>query len=256
MMNTLKKFEINSSTYFFILLYFLCGFIKNILIIYLIVIVHEFGHILMAYLSGYKINKITIYPFGGITKTDTLLNSPLKKDLLVFSGGLIFQIFLYLLMILLKQNSIINLDFFNMFIKYNWFIFIFNLIPIIPLDGYLILNNLFNKFFSYYKSLWISLIISIISLTLFIYYYQDNYVIIIFLLFNIINYLKNINTLYNRFILERYLYDFPYYRIKYFNSINLKNLTKDCLCYFKENNNYLSEKRILNKKFDNIPSFW
>lgn len=251
MINILKKFEVNNSTYLFILLYFLCGFIKNIIAIYLIVIVHEFGHVLMAYLCGYKIKKVTIYPFGGITKTDTLLNSPLKKDLLVFVGGFIFQFFLYVVMIFLKQNSVINLNFFNMFLKYNWFIFIFNLIPIIPLDGYLILNNLFNKFFSYYKSLWFSLIISIISLVLFLYYYQDNYVIIIFLLFNIINYLKNINKLYNRFLLERYLYDFPYYKIKYFNNMDLKKIYKECLCFFKEKNNYLNEKRILNKKFDN-----
>lgn len=256
MMNILKKFEINSSTYIFILLYFLCGFIKNIMVIYLIVIIHELGHVVMALLCRYKIKKVIIYPFGGITKTDTLLNSPLKKDLLVFCGGFIFQGFLYLLMILLKQNSIINLDFFNIFIKYNWFIFVFNLIPIIPLDGYLILNVLFNKFFSYYKSLWLSLIISIISLALFLYYYQDNYVIITFLLFNLMNYLKNINVLYNRFILERYLYDFSYHKIKYFNNIDLKKIPRECLCYFKNKNKFLSEKQILHKRFDNVSRIW
>lgn len=256
MMNILKKFEINSSTYFFILLYFLCGFIKAIMMVYLIVLVHELGHILMAYISGYKIKKVTIYPFGGITTVDTLINTPLKKDLLVFVGGFIFQIILYVLVYLLFKNRIIDVEFYNIFNKYNKFIFLFNLIPIIPLDGYLILNNLFNKYLSYYKSLWISLIISIVSLILFLCFYKDNYVIIFFLLFNIINYLKNINSLYNRFILERYLYDFPYCKIKYFKNSDLKKISRECLCYFKENSNYLSEKRILHKKFDNIPSFW
>lgn len=252
MMNILKKFEINNSTYFFILLYFLCGFIKNIMVIYLIVIIHELGHVVMALLCRYKIKKVIIYPFGGITKTETLLNSPLKKDLLVFVGGFIFQILLYILMALLYYSSFIDFTFFNMYKKYNLFIFIFNLIPIIPLDGYLLLNTFFNKFFSYYKSLWISLFISIISLCLFLYFYQDNYIIIIFLVFNIINYLKNIDSLFNRFVLERYLYDLPYFKIRYFNNVNLKKLSKECLCYFKDKSFYINEKKILHKRFDNI----
>ncbi len=209
----------------------------------------------MGYLCGYKINKVIIYPFGGITKTNTLINSPLKKDLIVFVGGFIFQILLLFLFFLLYKNSLIQSELYYLFKKYNTFIFLFNLIPIIPLDGYLILNILFNKIFPYYKSLWLSLIVSILSIILFLCFYKNNYVIILFLLFNIINYLKNINSLYNCFILERYLYDFPYYKIKYFKDMNLKKLSKECYCYFKEEKGYINEKKLLNKKFDNIQSF-
>ena len=124
------------------------------------------------------------------------------------------------------------------------------MIPIIPLDGYLILNNLFNNILSYYKSLWLSLIISVVSLCLFLYFYKDNYVIIGFLVFNSILYLKNIKSLYNRFVLERYLYDFPYNKIKYFNKLDLKNLTRECFCCFKKEKGYINEKSLLNKKIN------
>lgn len=257
MKNIQKKFEINSSTYFFVLLYFLCGFIKNILIIYFIVLIHEMGHIAMSLISGYKIKKITIFPFGGITETNVLLNSSLKKDFMVFNGGFLFQIILQVIIFILHKNfAAIDLNFYNLFSKYNLFILFFNLIPIIPLDGYLILNNIFNILFSYLTSLWISLFLSIISLCLFVYYYRSNQIIIIFLIFNIINYLKNIDVLYNRFILERYLYKLPFYKIKYYQDSNLKKIKRETLCYFKIENTYQSEKELLNKKFDNNKRIW
>ena len=91
---------------------------------------------------------------------------------------------------------------------------------------------------------------------MFLYFYKENYVIIGFLVYNSIIYLKNIKIFYKRFILERYLYDLTFDKIKYFNEINLHKLTRDCFCYFKNDNSYISEKKLLNKKFDNIRSFW
>lgn len=256
MKNIFRKFEINISTYFLVLLYFLCGYIKNIMVIYLIVIIHEIGHICMVWLCGYKLKKVTIYPFGGVTKAETFLNSPLNKDLIVFLGGFLFQILLLLVISVFFKLNLVSETMFNLVNKYNRFIFLFNIIPIIPLDGYLILNNCFNKFFSYYKCLWISLAFSVLSLGLFLFFYHNNFVIVSFLLFNVINYLKNIELLYNRFILERYLYNFPYSKISYYNNVDLKKLKRERLCYFMSKNTYLSEKNILAKKFDNKRSFW
>ena len=253
MKNILSKFHVDLTTYILLLIYFLCGYIKNALIIYLIVIFHELGHIIISYYYGYKIKKITIYPFGGITETDNYLNSPLKEDLFVFSGGFLFQIILSIIFNLLP---IFSINFLNLFNKYNGFIFIFNLLPIIPLDGYLILNVILNKIFSYYKCLWISLFVSVFTLIGFIYFYRDNYPIILFLFFNLINYLKNIDILFNRFILERYLYNFKYNKIKYYKKPNLRYLTKDCLGYFADKSKYVNEKIILAKKFDKSRSFW
>ena len=77
MKNILK---IDNTTYLIILLSFLCGQFKNIIILYLIIIFHEFGHYLFIKKYQHKIINITIYPFGGITKYQTLLNHNLKEE--------------------------------------------------------------------------------------------------------------------------------------------------------------------------------
>ena len=49
-MKNIKKFKIDSFTYVFLLTSFLCGQIKNTIILFLIVIFHEFGHVFFALL--------------------------------------------------------------------------------------------------------------------------------------------------------------------------------------------------------------
>ena len=67
-----NKWQINYFTYFYFFLAFLCGYFKNSCFIFLIVIIHELGHILTIKLFKYQIISITLYPFGGITKIDCL----------------------------------------------------------------------------------------------------------------------------------------------------------------------------------------
>ena len=253
MMNILKRFKVDFSTYVLLLIYFLCGYIKNALIIYLIVVFHEMGHVIISNICGYKIKKITIYPFGGITETSNFLNSSIKYDLYVFCGGLLFQGILWMF---LNFSGWLSVNCLSLFNKYNFFIFVFNLLPIIPLDVYLILNVILNKFFSYYKTLWLSFFISTILLFGFVYFYRSNFPVVLFLFYSLISYLKNIEILYNKFILERYLYDFQFKKIKYFTSRNLRYLRRECFCYFKDNRHYISEKKLLTKKFDKSVSFW
>lgn len=256
MKNILSKIDINVSTLLFILLYFFCGYIKDIIIIYFIIFFHELGHVFMSLLFKRKILKITLYPFGGITKTNSYLNSSMKEDFYIYIGGILFQIVLELIVVLLYYNQIIDFDLITKIYMYNHSMILFNLLPIIPLDGYLLFNLLFNKYLAYYKSLYFSFFLSILILIWFTLKNYDNYIIISFLIYNSTIYLKNIGFLYNRFILERYLYDFNYKKILYYNYDNLKALRKNCFCYFKKNNRYQSEKKILMKKFDNYNIFW
>lgn len=256
MKNIIKKLKFHNTTYIFILIYFLCGYFKAIIAIFSVVLIHECGHVFMSLLCKYKIKRITIYPFGGITESEKLINSPIIKDFLVYLGGFIFQIIFFVFLNILLKNNLINTELYNVIKKYNYFILVFNLIPIIPLDGYLLLNLILNKLFSYYMSLRLSLIISVIFFIGFFYFYQNNYIIMGFLLYNSFIYYKNINYFYNKFLLERYLYSLSYNKIKYYKGLNLKMLSRECLAYFKENNKYINEKNILNKKFDNKLSFW
>ncbi len=260
MMNILKKFKISYYTYFFILLCFLCGYIKNILIIFFICLFHELGHIFFIKLFKYQIINIEILPFGGYTNIYKKINSSITKDIIISIGGILFQLLLFIILIILHNN--INIITYELFIKYNLTILIFNLIPIIPLDGSKIIHSILEYFFSYYYSYYFNLILSIIFLSIFLYinyiFNIDNYFICTFLVYKMFIYYKDYKYIYQRFLLERSLYDLDYHKIDN-HTKNIKELKKNVLHYFKLNNKYIKEDKVimdfLGKKIDKRQDF-
>ena len=200
-------------------------------------------------LFHYKILNITIYPFGGITKINKDLNTPIYKELLIASGGVIFQLILFLIINYLP----LSIYFKSNFIKYNFSILFFNLLPIIPLDGSVILNSFLNMIFSYKKSYYIYFIISVIGIFLYlftnIWFSLNNYLIISLFIIKTIYAWKNYKFLLNRFLLERYINKYEY---KFINTKegNLDILKIDTYQYFKENGKIVSEMTKLKERFD------
>ena len=245
----MKTIKIDFLTIYFLLLLFLCGYLKVGLIIFFIVIFHELGHILFIKLFNYKIVSINIYPFGGITKINKDINTPVNKELIIAAAGVIFQLLLFIIIIILPISNYNK----SLFYKYNLSILIFNLLPIIPLDGSIILNSLLNKIFSYKLSYYIYLIISFITLILYIltnYWLSlNNYLIVGLFLIKTYYAWKNYKYLYNKFLLERYLnkYEFKYISTK---EGTLDILKLDTYQYFKHNNKIISEKEKLKERFN------
>ena len=68
-------FKINITTYLLLLSILLCGYFNYLLIISLILIIHDLGHIVFLKLFKIKINNITILPFGSIINSDLKLNT-------------------------------------------------------------------------------------------------------------------------------------------------------------------------------------
>lgn len=250
----LTKFKINNLTYLIFLSFLLTGFIKNILLILLIIIVHELGHIMFLKMLHYEIENVEIFPFGGVTKTSKYLNSSINKDIIIYLGGFLLQIFLFLIIFNIYNNHLISNNTYNLFNTYNKSILLFNLLPIRPLDGGELLLLILEKYKSFYKSLTIMNYISIISLIIFtlinIKLNLNNYIIISFLLFKIIYNIKNKIIIQNKFLLERYLHNFPYKKIEHNNLKNVNFLKKETLHFFKNNDKYIHEKELLKEKFD------
>ena len=243
MKNILSKIKINSYTYFFIFICLICGYIKNICIIFTICLIHELGHIVITKIFHFEIVKIEILPFGGYTTINKKINSNINYDLLIACGGFISQFILLILVFLFKNHF--NILTYHLIIEYNLILIIFNMLPIIPLDGSRILELLLEKYFSYHKAYHLIIYISIIIIVLFIfinYHYKlDNYFIITFLIYNTIIYFINYKYMQKRFLLERYLYDLNYQKIDN-KTKNIKDLKKNVYHYFKENNHYVNEK--------------
>ena len=235
-----------------VILYFLMcltGDFKRVILTFIIIIIHETGHLI--FLKNFKVSvtKLTIYPFGGLIETDKLINFSPLKELLISIGGLLNQLILYILFFYLYKYNLINTYTYNLFLSINTSLILFNIIPIYPLDGYIILNSIFNIYIPYLKSNILSLIISIITLIIFILYsynYKINSIFVIsFLLYKLYNYLKDYKYIHNKFILERSMYNIPYNKIIYLNTYNPYLLKLNKYYYF----NYKSEKEVISNVY-------
>lgn len=230
---------------------FLIGAFVPFLILFLLIIVHELGHFLTAFLFGIELDKIYIYPFGGVSKFNLSLNESLLKEFIVLLMGPLSQFIFYLI--------IIKLPFFDHYIEiikvYNYSILGFNLLPIYPLDGGKLVNIVLCLTSSFKKSLTITLIISYLTVFLLFGFYISSdislnvFIIVSFLLFKINQEWKNKNYLMDKFLLERYLYKYRFKKRKKVNNINEFMRNRSHLV--KIGDRYHTEKELLEKKFNN-----
>ena len=218
--NFFKDIKVSKYTYIIVLLALITGQIKELLGLLIIILSHEFGHYFMSKIFKWNIDKIYLYPFGGLIKYNEKIDKPFKEELLIAISGILNQFLVYLLFLILNKYAIVSNYFFNILKNYNYSIILFNLIPIIPLDGSKILNIVLNKLFSFRKSYIILNIISIILLIIFIFKSNISLVIVIlFLIYKISLNIKNKEYTFNRFILEKYLYPNDYKDIYFINNI-------------------------------------
>ena len=246
------KIEFHKTYILIAISFILTGYFSNLIIFTSIIIFHEFGHYVIAKINNLNPQKMIIYPFGGLTIMDSIINTKITKEFMVALSGIIFQIIYYLIIIFLYYHGLIREYIFNIFTKYHYSILIFNILPIHPLDGSKILNLLLSKFLPYKLVIKLNIILSVITgiIILYINYYTFNYttiLIISIIVDNLIKYYKNINYLFNKFLLERYLYKINLPKIKKITKID--NMYKEKYHIIKENNHYFTEKQYLNKRF-------
>ena len=245
----MKLIKLDTTTYILIFLLCLAGAYKQVIITAIIIIFHELGHLFWLLKFNVSITSIKIFPFGGIIKTNKLLNFDPKKELLISSAGIINQLLLFIIFFALFKKNIINNYSYEMFKSLNLGIIIFNIMPIYPLDGYNFFKNILYVFFPYLKVNQIFLYISILSLILFTMYSFTSKInslfVITFLFVKLINLIKSKKYLENKFLLERNIYDLPYNKIKYDDDFQKNKLQLSVLHYF----NYISEKEYLNKLY-------
>ena len=238
--------KIHISTYIFLLFSFLSGYFEYVYLFLIVIIIHEIGHGIFSKLLNIKSSNIIIYPFGGITKYNEKLNLYTNYELFLLLGGITFQLIFYFLCLFLYNDGYITMHVFLIIKRVNYLLLSFNFLPILPLDGGRLLNIILDKIFNYKTSYIISIVISIIFIVLFSIINKSYYSIIltIFLIKCIIYEIRNIKYKYNRFLLERYLNNYRFNKIKIIHNMN--SFKRDY--YHIINNVYESD--FLNKLFD------
>lgn len=223
---------------------------KEFFYVFLIIIVHEFGHLFAASFFKWNFDKIAIYPFGGCVKFSEKINRPLMEELIILLSGPLFQILFFYLIYILSINGM-GLSYRNILIfqSYHYTLLLFNLLPIYPLDGGRILNLILNYIFPYKKGNKFVIFISVLFILICIYFYNSfNFVLMgVLLLTEIYIYLKNQTYLYNRMLLERYMTPINFKKFKVIDDKDL--MYKDKRHIIKYDDKYITEKDYLNKRF-------
>lgn len=237
--------------YLFYLVAFICmitGLFKSFVFVSLLVIIHELGHLLMAVYYKWNIDKVIIFPFGGVTIFKEHLNKPIFEEFMILIMGPLFQIVFYFLIVTLFGYN-------ELLAKYHYSLLLFNLLPIFPLDGSKLIHLFFDKVFAFKKSHLLNIIVSIITLIICVFFVFLKFNLIFLLLFflliiKVINEFKWHNEIFNKFLMERYLYNFKFKKTYIINDNKIKKMKRDYKHLFFDDNKYITEREVLKKKFD------
>ena len=92
MKNILNKIEFHY-TYLIIAIGFVfTGYFYNLIIFTSLILIHELGHLLMCLKYKVKVNKIIIYPYGGLLKLEDIINRDIDEELLIAIMGIFFKL--------------------------------------------------------------------------------------------------------------------------------------------------------------------
>ncbi|WP_240374732.1 M50 family metallopeptidase [Bacillus piscicola] len=151
------------------------GFFYDLLLLFLIVLLHELGHAAAALHFKWRIKKIELLPFGGVLETPEYGRRPLREEVIVAAAGPLVHLPLMLLSYLLLAASVWKQADHQLFMHYNLTLLCFNLLPVWPLDGGKILYCWFCSRVPYYfaqKIMWITsclFLCGLMFLTLFLF---------------------------------------------------------------------------------------
>ncbi|OZI11315.1 stage IV sporulation protein FB [Bacillaceae bacterium SAS-127] len=113
----------------------LTGYFIDLLLVFLIIVMHELGHAAMALSFRWRIKRIVFLPFGGVAEVDEHGNRPPKEELFVILAGPLQHLWLFIAAWLLFTAGWISDNLYQHFWQFNLAILLFNLLPVYPLDG-------------------------------------------------------------------------------------------------------------------------
>ncbi len=124
----------------FTLIYLIAAWLNDNLFAYLsalfIVCTHEFGHYYFAKKFNFEIEKVEIFPFGAFLSLNDYGTHHIIEELVIVMAGLSTHLGMFIVIKVFFDSEYL--------LAVNQLVFVFNLLPIYPLDGSKILLLVFH----------------------------------------------------------------------------------------------------------------
>ncbi|WP_017755951.1 M50 family metallopeptidase [Calidifontibacillus oryziterrae] len=187
------------------------GRFLEIIMLIVIVFIHEMGHVCAALFFRWRIKKIELLPFGGVAEMDEHGNRPLKEELLVIASGPLQHVWMVIASYLFFLIGFIDEATYQLFLKHNFMILVFNLLPIWPLDGGKLLFLVASYKYPFIRAHRYALKTSIVFVCLFMIamvminpFHLNAWIVLMFVGFAHYTEWKQRKFIHIRFLLERY----------------------------------------------------
>lgn len=115
-----------------------------VLALFFCVVLHEFGHALMARRFGFRTRDITLLPIGGVARLEKLPDDPGQEILVALAGPAVNVVIWAVLVFVLgseahlkglEEFDLSGMGFLSQLATVNLILVLFNLIPAFPMDG-------------------------------------------------------------------------------------------------------------------------
>ena len=178
------RFRIDLKIFLFLIIFYLTRQFQIYVMMIIFAIIHELGHLMMGLILGLKPEKIELMPLGlsisfklnveDINSKKGKANKKVLKEILIALAGPVTNLIIFIV----TYIWFIELSYSYLIIYANLLIFIFNLLPIYPLDGGRVLNGILHIIFGriearklcYDISMIVTIILTAVSSIAILYY--------------------------------------------------------------------------------------
>lgn len=144
--------KVHPTFWLVLLAYGVLGLIPQALLIFFLVIGHELAHLLTAKAYGFRVIGLELYPFGGAAHCEDLFEGRKLEESMMALAGPIFNLILLFAAQALRWEGIWTGPLSEDFVQFNFWLAVFNLIPILPLDGGRVTRALFSDAFGFVQT--------------------------------------------------------------------------------------------------------
>jgi stage IV sporulation protein FB len=245
------------------------GYFIEFFTLFVLVLIHEMGHVAAAKSYGWRIRAIELLPFGGVAQTEEWGTVSAKEEVVVALAGPFQHVAMILISLLFYEAGWWTRDWTQYFIHGNVMIACFNLLPIYPLDGGKVIQAGLSLLFPFRIcidiTLWISSFLSLMLAAAALFWFKQGilihlFLISLFLLYSNLMALKQRRYQFMRFLLSRTRPRISAKPVKKITVNGNTELKKVVRCFYKERYHivevtdekgnvigFLAEETLLNK---------